>query len=112
MTTYNPDKWMLVKLTNNEGKFHHRVFAVWSGSYTTGDSWKLNSGITKILEDEDFYKFEGSSGSVYHCRKGMYGSTGYGHSVIRNIVEESKDIGLVIEILEDPENIFDIVLEN
>lgn len=111
MSTYRPDKWMLTKLTNKDGKFHHRVFAVWAGGYTTGDSWKLNSGITKITEDEDFYYFEGSSGSVYNCRKGMYGSTGYGYGVLNSLVEESKE-HVTIEILKEPENIFEIVLEN
>lgn len=112
MSTYRPDKWMLVKITNQEGKFHHRVFATWAGGYTTGDSWKLNSGITKITESGDFYEFEGSSGSTYVCRKSMYGSTGYGWGVIRSLAENAKSENASVDILEEPQDIFSIELEN
>jgi hypothetical protein len=109
---YNPDKWLMVKLTNVQtGKVHHRIFATWAGGYTTGDSWKLNSGINKITEDGDHYLFEGASGSVYRCRKNMYGSTGYGWATINSMVEESKEF-VNMEILPEPENIFEIVLES
>lgn len=112
MTTYNPDKWMLVKMNDaKKDKFHHRVFATWSGGYTTGDSWKLNSGITTITEDGDYYLFAGSSGSVYRCHKEMYGSNGYGWGVINSLIEDSKEY-VTIEILEEPENVFEIILEN
>jgi hypothetical protein len=98
MSTYNPDRWLLVKLTT-DGKSHYRVFATWVGGYTTGDSWKLNSGITKATFDGDYYHFEGSSGSVYICHKRGYGTTIYGQSVIDNLIDQSEETA--IEILSE-----------
>ena len=70
MSNYNPDNWVVIKLTGEDP--HYRVLAGWSGGYTTGDSWRMNSGITKVEEDEAFYYFYGSSGSSYHCCKESY----------------------------------------
>ena len=67
--TYNPDNWVVVK-SPTDG--HMRVLAGWSGGYTQGDSWRLNSGITKCEETEDTFEFYGSSGSVYSCNKDSY----------------------------------------
>lgn len=68
---YAPEEWCLVQITNNDP--HYRVFGSWRGGYITGDSWKLNSGITSVEEDEEFYYFKGYSGSVYRCHKERYG---------------------------------------
>jgi hypothetical protein len=70
MSNYNPDNWVVIKLTGEDP--HYRVLAGWSGGYTTGDSWRMNSGITKVEEDEAFYYFYGSSGSSYRCCKESY----------------------------------------
>ena len=64
MSEYNPDKWVMVKFNVN-GKPIHKILASWYGGYAKGDSWKLNSGVTKIEEDGQLYRFHGSSGSVY-----------------------------------------------
>mgnify|MGYP001603450929 CR=1 FL=1 len=68
---YNPDNWVVIKIKGNDP--HYRVLAGWSGGYTTGSSWKLNSGITKVKDNKDYLDFYGSSGSVYHCHKKAYG---------------------------------------
>lgn len=67
--TYNPDNWVVVKCPTDG---HMRVLAGWSGGYTQGDSWRINSGVTKCEETEDTFEFYGSSGSVYSCSKGSY----------------------------------------
>jgi len=66
---YNPDNWVVVK-SPTDG--HMRVLAGWSGGYTQGDSWRMNSGITECEETEDTFEFYGSSGSVYSCNKSSY----------------------------------------
>lgn len=101
MSTYNPDKWLLIKIGGTDP--HYRVFGTWSGGYITSDSWRLNSGIASVTEDEDFYYFKGSSGSVYNCRKGMYGSNAYGWSVITGMQDEDR-----FEIMEEPQNIMEM----
>lgn len=63
-----PDNWVLLKITL-ETETYYKVLAGWSGGYLDGDSWRMNSGIAKVEEDEDYYSFIGESGSVYKCHK-------------------------------------------
>ena len=58
-----PDRWVIFKLPNN----YYKVFGTWAGGYLDGDRWKLNSGISKVEQDENFYYFIGFSGSCYKC---------------------------------------------
>jgi len=100
MSDYRPDKWLMVQLTNKDNESHYRIFACWYGGYTGSDSWKLNSGVTKIIEDERSYYFKGSSGSVYDCSKRSYGISGYGDGVLKKLIEKSKNT-VSIEILPE-----------
>lgn len=68
---YTPDNWVVIKLDDGADP-HYRVLAGWSGGYTTGDSWRINSGITKVNESDEYYDFSGSSGSTYRCSKHSY----------------------------------------
>lgn len=68
--TYTPDNWVVIKLSGDDP--HYRILAGWSGGYTTGDSWRMNSGITRVEEDEHYFYFYGTSGSCYDCRKTAY----------------------------------------
>lgn len=70
MSEYNPDNWVVIKIKGNDP--HYRVLAGWSGGYTTGDSWRMNSGIVKVEEDHGDYLFYGHSGSAYRCGKQSY----------------------------------------
>ena len=70
MSNYTPDNWVVIKMDGDEP--HYRVLAGWSGGYTTGDHWRVNSGITKVTEDNIYYYFSGSSGSTYWCGKKSY----------------------------------------
>jgi len=110
MSTYNPDHWMVVSITNN-AKTHYRVFGTWSGGYLHGDSWKLNSGITKVTIEDGKYHFEGSSGSVYVCRKNSYGSTGYGWGVLNHMIENAAKEGALIQILEEDTDFLELEYE-
>jgi len=104
MSEYVPDRWMLVKITNQSGESHYRVFASWYGGYLGSDSWKLNSGVTRVDEDLNSYLFHGSSGSVYKCNKTSYGISGYGMSVLSNMIAESKEDGISIDMLPHSTN--------
>ena len=75
-----PDKWNLIKVTNDKETFY-KVFASWFGSYLTGASWKINSGISHYKETKEYYDFYGHSGSIYRCYKNSEGFSGYGLSV-------------------------------
>jgi len=71
MSNYTCDNWVVIKLDNGVDP-HYRLLVGTSGGYTTGDSWRLNSGITKVEEDDRAYYFSGSSGSTYRCGKNSY----------------------------------------
>jgi hypothetical protein len=68
---YSPDSWVIIRIEGNDP--HYRVLAGWNGGYAKGDSCRMNSGIVKAIEEEDYWLFIGSSGSTYACHKDMYG---------------------------------------
>lgn len=65
---YIPDNWVVVKYPD-----HYRILAGWSGGYTSGSSWRMNSGIIKVKYEKPYYYFEGFSGSCYGCHEDAYG---------------------------------------
>lgn len=67
---YFPDNWVVIKIKGDDP--HYRVLAGWSGGYLDGDSWRMNSGVTKVTLEGNHFKFWGSSGSCYVCHKDSY----------------------------------------
>ena len=68
--TYSPDNWVVIKYKGDDP--HYKVLAGWSGGYLDGDSWRMNSGIVRVEEDEHLFLFYGASGSCYECNKQSY----------------------------------------
>ena len=101
MSEYTPDRWCVIRIPG-EREIVYKVFASWSGSYTGGDSWKLNSGITQAVLVEGVWEFEGTSGSVYRCRQGSYGANAYGAGVLDDMIRRTHEgTGIDIEILDE-----------
>jgi len=99
-----PDQWMILKIKGDTP--HYKIFASWRGGYLGSDSWRMNSGITDVEEDDDFYMFKGKSGSVYRCNKQAYGiSTAYNASVMKNFEDISNGL---IEIINDMPDIMNM----
>lgn len=96
MSNYTPDRWMLIKITGTDP--HYRVFGSWFGGYLGSNSWRMNSGIVSVTEEDDFYIFKGHSGSEYRCHKESYGSHSYGYGVA---IGYEKDSGGKIEIIQE-----------
>lgn len=71
MANYYPDNWVIIKYKGDET--FYRLLAGWSGGYTTGDSWRMNSVITEHELDGYYWYFYGSSGSCYKCHIDSYG---------------------------------------
>lgn len=106
MGEHFPDKWVILKIEGRE-KIFYKVFGTWAGGYLTVDSWRLNSGIVRVEEDEDHIRFIGRSGSVYACTESMYGIAGgsnygvlneflgYGQSAIEVMPQETNWMELV-----------------
>lgn len=99
-----PQKWVIIKFTDlskDPQQSHTKVFGSWAGSYLEGDSWRLNSGIKSIDEDEEYYYINGHSGSCYKCKKGMYGTiSSYSETVLNNILSKSTET-MKIELMDE-----------
>ena len=111
MSEYRPDKWVVIKITGPDTPPIHKIFACWYGGYLDGDSWKLNSGITKATLKGFAYYFEGSSGSVYECQLNCYGTNMYGHSVLNNLIDRIEKADGKVEILPEETNWLEINYE-
>lgn len=92
---YAPDVWVIVEFsgTKVEGKdnCYHRVLAGWYGGFAGSNSWQLNSGITQIIDDGDYYEIHGASGSVYNCGKVVERFSGLTQSIYQGYVAQNDD---------------------
>ena len=70
---YTPDRWVIIKISKG-GETLYKVLAGWSGSYLEGQSWKVNSGISKCDVEGNHILFHGHSGSIYKCHRKGYGA--------------------------------------
>lgn len=104
MSTYVPDRWVMLEF-NTKGETMYKILAGWSGSYTHGESWKLNSGITEVKEDEDYFYFSGYSGSVYKCHKRSYGVNSMTSAIYCNWMKQISEENM-------PENTMVMLPEN
>lgn len=89
MTVYTPNRWLVLKTPDC-----YKVFGTWAGGYTTGDEWRLNSGITEITElDEYTLSIKGFSGSEYRVHRDCYGIAGaYNYGVLDSIVKSGMEV--------------------
>lgn len=88
---YYPDGWNIIKV-KNENHTEYFVFGSWSGGYLDGDSWRRNSGITKVEEHKEGkihdYKFHGYTNSVYVCAKHAEGRiSGYAMGILDKMLK-------------------------
>lgn len=99
----SPEAWVIIKMTDiREGAdcVHYKVFGSWAGGYLDGDRWKMNSGISRVEEDDMFYYFYGVSGSCYACHKEAYGiKTSYSQEVLDNILSNSYKVNIRSKVL-------------
>lgn len=90
MSDYYPDSWVILKI-QHESETLYKVLAGWSGGYLDGDYWRMNSGITRVVEENKSWEFYGSSGSCYVCRKGAYRLTMANSGVYNQLKERFGD---------------------
>lgn len=111
MNEYTPDGWFLLKLETPDGEIIYKLFASKSGGYLDRDYWRINSGITKVVEDNNYYYFYGYSGSVYKCHKRNNHISAYNCFTLNSIlekpnveevsIEQLKESGIEWEILDE-----------
>lgn len=90
--TYYPDTWIIVELKGTDvPKPYHRILAGWSGSYLYGSSWKMSSGVTKIIEQENHWEIHNHSGSIYQCPKGREQLSLYTQSILESYSQDNSE---------------------
>lgn len=95
---YTPDNWVILHMKGDEGE-SHKVLAGWSGSYLHGASWKLNSGITRVVDEGDYWNIHGYSGSSYLCRKNRERLGSITAVVLASFEEVVKDTGASVRVV-------------
>lgn len=100
MPEHTPDRWVVVKIVKAGQPTVYKVMAGWYGGYLGSDYWQLNSGIAKMEDMGSAYLFYGRSGSLYLCPKGAEGTTGLTASVLSNMIEHAKEVGVKVEIVD------------
>lgn len=63
MNEYTPDNWVVVFLNGDDP--HYRVLVGWSGGYLTGDSWRMNSGITRVEKTTETFNINDRTHVAY-----------------------------------------------
>jgi hypothetical protein len=94
---HTPDHWVIIHLNGKDP--HYRVLGGWYGGYLGSDSWRLNSGITQCIEEDEYWLFIGSSGSTYACHKDTYGLSMKTTGGVWNQLKEK--YGDKVSLLED-----------
>jgi hypothetical protein len=94
--SYCPDEWLVIRIKPTN---IYRVFASWYSGYTLGDSWRINSGITKVMLLDEYYYFSGYSGSTYECHKDYYGISAHGSRALSGIIENILGLDMEVEIM-------------
>ena len=101
MHEYTPDVWVILEFdAPSLEKPMHKVFGGWYGGFAGSDSWKLNSGITQVRRDGDWYEFDGYSGSTYRCNDHNYHMSGLMHGILAQWQKQADERGdITIKIL-------------
>lgn len=96
-----PEKWQIIKISHlGDGNTYYKVFASWTDDNLSNERWKMNSGITKVEEDEDNFYFYGESGSCYACHKKRYGIiTSFAHQVLENTKKAAKKLNIMLDVM-------------
>ena len=102
MNEYTPDAWVLIEVKDpHTGLLLRKVLAGWVGGYLNDDSWRLSSGVTKIVHSDNGYTIHNESGSIYHVgihnerftnlTASIYEQLQEGQSVKQILIEDAKE---------------------
>lgn len=101
MSSYHPDRWVIVEVNSPEHGKIRKVLASWYGGYAVSDEWRLSSGITQIVESDMYYLVKNESGSLYTCYKNRKGMSAYTASVFENHKKQIEESNMgTMEIVE------------
>lgn len=98
MSDYTPDRWVVVEMNSEHGKIR-KILGSWYGGYAGSDSWRMNSGITEVIDQGQHYDVVGYSGSVYKCYKGSEGMSSYTERVFLDYKRQAEEANASMEIV-------------
>jgi hypothetical protein len=93
MNDHTPDRWMIVRITGKNHPTIDKVVGSWYGGFGGSDSWRMSSGIMKVVPQDDHYEVHNHSGSIYKLFKGAEGSSMYTGYVFKNMAKELEESG-------------------
>lgn len=93
MSEYTPDKWIIVRINSTEHGRIDKVVASWFGGFAGSNSWKMSSGITKVVDQGDYYDIHNASGSIYKCYKNSIGASAYTAGVMSSYATAIEEMG-------------------
>lgn len=97
---YTPDGYAILKIkAYGCDDIVIKVFGSWSGGYLDGCSWRLNSGIIDVKENENSYLVTGYSGSQYILRKTSNHISSYNKGVLEDMIGELHSYGHRAELI-------------
>jgi hypothetical protein len=92
MSQNNPDVWVIVELSGSKVEDrYHRVLAGWYGGFAGGDSWRMSSGVTRIVDKDTYWEIHNDSGSIYNCHKEIERFSGYTQNVYQSYYGKNTD---------------------
>jgi hypothetical protein len=93
---HKPDRWVIIKFETQD-ETYYKALCGWFGSYLDGAFWRINSGITKIDEEDGYYIIRGYSGSSYKVSKKGYG---FSHESLMVWDRIKNDCGTMVSLLD------------
>jgi hypothetical protein len=93
MSDYEPDRWVIARITSKNHPTIDKIVGSWYGGFGGSDSWRMSSGITKVVPQDDHYEVHNHSGSIYKLFKGAEGTSAYTGSVINNMATQLEESG-------------------
>lgn len=85
-----PDGWVILKIKSTGTGYDYKLFSSWRGGYLGNDTWRLNSGISSIEKENDYYVVRGYSETVYIICPSTFGRLGvYNEYVLKTIIGDN-----------------------
>ena len=104
-----PDRWVIVRIKAPTHPQIYKVLAGWNGSYLNGSAWRINSGIVRATIEDDYFVFEGFSGSKYYCHKNAYGHTSLTANIAHSYGGQLAKDGVEFEVLPEQTDFLSLV---
>ena len=119
-TRTTPDRWVILKIgtpAHRDGKPFLRIVAGWSGSYLTGQSYRVSTPIVSLDGyDDTGIRVTSLSGSPYNLPYNRIGTnlimSGYIENTRDSIATEPDPSIYTFEVLSDEDDIKQIVSDN